>query len=88
MIALKGWPIIGCVPQMYKAVNNTGYNDFYHKWQQKLGPIYKIKGLGMYINRHEQFFSLRSVNCRNVHIACPLVPGQEYTTGIANVRIS
>ena len=46
MIALKGWPVVGYVPQMLKAMSKTGYNAFYHKWQQKLGPIYKIKGLG------------------------------------------
>ena len=49
MIALKGWPIIGCIPQMYKAVTKIGYNDFYHGLQQKLGPIYKMKGLGISI---------------------------------------
>ena len=47
MIALKGWPVVGYVPQMLKVMSKTGYNAFYHKWQQKLGPIFKIKGLGI-----------------------------------------
>ena len=49
LIALKGWPILGCIPQLYKAVNNEGFNDFYHSLQQRLGPIYKLKGLGISI---------------------------------------
>ena len=46
--ALKGWPIVGYIPQMLKAMNSAGLNNLYHKLQQELGPIYKMKGLGRY----------------------------------------
>ncbi len=49
MVALKGWPIVGFIPQLLKAMSNKGYNEFYHKLQQKLGPIFKMKGLGISI---------------------------------------
>ena len=50
MIALKGWPILGYIPHMFKAVGNKGMNNFYHNLQQKLGPVYKMKGLGTKID--------------------------------------
>ena len=44
--ALKGWPVVGFIPEMYKAMKRGGFNNFYHKLQQQHGPIYKMKGLG------------------------------------------
>ena len=43
---MKGWPVLGFIPQMYKAMRSAGFSNMYHKLQLELGPIYKLKGIG------------------------------------------
>ena len=45
-IALKGWPVVGCIPLMIKEMRSAGFNNLYHRLQLQFGLIYKMKGLG------------------------------------------
>jgi len=41
----KGWPLVGCLPEMMKNREKTGDDLLWHKYYLQYGPIYKLKGI-------------------------------------------
>ncbi len=70
MIEVKGWPIVGCVPTIIKAIigGKGGAENVFHKYHSELGAIYKMKLLGRYREGGRESWGMTIHPCSMIYL--------------------